>query len=133
MARVVSWAPQFAGAGATRAGWPGSNGSVTGTNATAAEDAPVATAVLAALDVAPAPAVAPVLDVAPAPADAPVPGVELEPLQAARTPTAAAETAASASPRLTALLPPAPAGRPLRDWLMTLLPAPGPACVTQTG
>src|ERR1700744_3449511 len=116
MARVVSWAPQFAAAGPTRAGWPGSNGSVTGTNATAPEGAPVATAVLAALDVTPVLAVAPVLDVAPAPADAPAPGDDLAPLQPPSRQVAAAETAASAIPRLTALLPPAPAGRPPRDW-----------------
>src|SRR5512146_3222740 len=43
MASVVLWPPQVSGVGATRAGWPGSNGSTMGTNgAMAAVPVPVA-------------------------------------------------------------------------------------------
>jgi hypothetical protein len=91
MARVVAWLPQFAAAGLTRAGWPGSNGSVTGTNATAADDPPVAAALVARLAVSSTLAVALVLAAAPVLDDA------LEPLQPATRPIAVAQPAASVS------------------------------------
>jgi hypothetical protein len=84
MATVVSWLPQLAGPDFAWAGWPGSNGSVTGTNATAVDGAPLAVALAVALAAA--------LGVPFAVPDA------LEPLlQPASKPTAAAHTAASAS------------------------------------
>src|SRR5487761_884116 len=119
MARVVSW-PQVAGADMTRAGWPGSNGSVTGTKATAPDGAPVAPAVPAMLAVAQVLAVAAVLCVA-----LPAAGA-LEPPQPASKPIAVMARAAVARPPLIVLLPPRATGRPPRDCLMTLPPAPGP-------
>jgi len=122
MATVLSWLPQSAGADIACAGWPGSNGSVTGMNATAVDGAVAVAAVPAGLAVAGAlgvaagalpvvlPAVAAALRVAP-PAAAPP-----EPPHPASTPIAAADTAASAIRSLTALLPPKVTGRrPPRD------------------
>jgi hypothetical protein len=122
MATVLSWLPQSAGADIACAGWPGSNGSVTGTNATVVDGVPVPAAVPAGLAVAGAlggvagalpgvlPAVAAALRVAPPAAGPP------EPPQPASAPIAAADTAASAIRPLTALLPPNVTGRrPPRD------------------
>jgi len=50
MASVVAWPPQVSGAGTTRAGWPGSNGSTMLTNGVMA--AVVAVPVAAGLDAA---------------------------------------------------------------------------------
>jgi hypothetical protein len=122
MATVLSWLPQSAGADIACAGWPGSNGSVTGTNAAAAGGAVAVAAVPAGLAVAGAlgvaagalpvvlPAAAAALRVAPPAACPP------EPPQPASTPIAAADTAASAIRPLTVLLPPKVTGRhPPRD------------------
>jgi hypothetical protein len=55
----------------------------------------------------------------------PAAGAAEGPQPASRT-IAEADTAASASPPEIVLLPPTAPGRPLRDCLMTLPPAPGP-------
>jgi hypothetical protein len=124
MATVLSWPPQSAGADIACAGWPGSNGSVIGTNVTAVDGAVAVAAVPAGLAVAGAlctgalcvgalpvvlAAVAVALRVAPPAAGPP------EPPHPASTPTATADMAPSAIPPLTALLPPKVTGRPPRD------------------
>jgi hypothetical protein len=123
MATVLSWLPQSAGADIACAGWPGSNGSVIGTNVTAVDGTvaavpagltvPAGLAVADALRVGALPvvlaAVAVALRVAPPAAGPP------EPPHPASTPTATADMAPSAIPPLTALLPPKVTGRPPRD------------------
>jgi hypothetical protein len=104
MATVVFWPPQLAGADLALAGWPGSNGSVTGTKATVVDGAPVAAAVPAALAVAAALCVA-----------LPAVGGALEPPHPASMPITVADTAATASLPLLVLLPPAVTGCQLRD------------------
>jgi hypothetical protein len=120
MATVLSWPPQSAGADIACAGWPGSNGSVIGTNVTAVDGAVAVAAVPAGLAVAGAlcvgalpvvlAAVAVALRVAPPAAGPP------EPPHPASTPTATADMAPSAIPPPTVLLPPKVTGRrPPRD------------------
>jgi hypothetical protein len=118
MATVLSWLPQSAGADIACAGWPGSNGSVIGTNVTAVDGTvaavPAGLAVADALRVGALPvvlaAVAVALRVAPPAAGPP------EPPHPASTPTATADMAPSAIPPPTVLLPPKVTGRrPPRD------------------
>src|ERR1700728_3614421 len=105
MARVVCWPTQLAGSVVVRAGWPGSNGSVIGTNAAALDGAAVDAAALdgaaggGALPAALAVVVVP--DVAPPAVD------ELEPPQPASmaVPMARMATMASLPPVVPRALP----------------------------
>src|SRR5579872_244420 len=106
MARVVCWLAQSAGPDVVRAGWPGSNGSVIGTNALEVlGDGPAGAALddpAAALALPPAALVADVVACA-----APASAGELAVLQPASRPipTAAAAVSTSFTPAV-ACLPP---------------------------
>src|SRR5579863_953732 len=123
MAKVVCWLAQSAGPGVVRAGWPGSNGSVIGTNALEVlGDAPAGAVVAgpAAALVLPA---APDVTVVPGAVLAPVD--ELPVLQPASTPMPAADTTASATFTPVLACPPPFTGRPHPDCPMPIPLAPG--------